>query len=140
LLGFVLAVLGIKLEFIGRPMNVTWMIPAVILGLPIFDTTLVVISRLRRGKPVYQGGKDHTSHRLIALFGMTQTRAVMTLYLVAAALGLAAIMLRDASPVQARLLLAVLAALFVAALVWLERRFDPERRAEHPADDDAGTR
>ena len=140
LLGFVLAVLGMKLKFVGRPLNVTWMIPVVILGLPIFDTTLVVISRLRRGQPVYQGGKDHTSHRLMARFGMTQTRAVMTLYLVSAVLGMAALMLRDAAPGQARWLLAVLAALFVAALVWLERRFDPERRAEHPADDDAGTR
>ncbi|HEC22219.1 MAG TPA: undecaprenyl/decaprenyl-phosphate alpha-N-acetylglucosaminyl 1-phosphate transferase [Chloroflexi bacterium] len=123
LLGFVLAVLGIKLEFVGRPLDVTWMIPIIILGLPIFDTTLVVISRLRRGKPVYQGGKDHTSHRLVSVLGMDPSRSVMTLYLIAAVLGLVALMLRDATPFQARLILFILAALFVVSLVWLEARF-----------------
>jgi UDP-GlcNAc:undecaprenyl-phosphate GlcNAc-1-phosphate transferase len=123
LLGFILAVLGIKLEFVGRPLAVTWMIPVIILGLPIFDTTLVVISRLRRGQPIYQGGKDHTSHRLIAVFGMTAARAVMTLYLVAAALGLTALMLRDATPFQAELILVALSAVFIGALTWLEWRF-----------------
>ncbi len=123
LLGFVLAVLGIKLEFTGRPLNVTWMIPIVILALPIFDTTLVVLSRLRRGKPIYQGGKDHVSHRLIAVFGMTPSRAVLTLYLAASTLGLLALMLRDATPLQAKLILGSLAALFIVALIWLEWRF-----------------
>jgi UDP-GlcNAc:undecaprenyl-phosphate GlcNAc-1-phosphate transferase len=124
LLGFVLAVLGIKLKFVGRPLSVTWMIPIVILGVPIFDATLVVISRIRRGRPVYQAGKDHTSHRLVAVLGITQARAVMTLYLIAAVLGLLAIMLRDATSPQARVLLVILASTFVAALVWLEWRFE----------------
>lgn len=124
LLGFVLAVLGIKLEFTGRPLAATWMIPIIILGVPIFDTTLVVLSRIRRRKPVYQGGKDHTSHRLVSVLGMTHARSVMTLYLVSAALGLVAVMLRDATPLQARLLLIGLSAAFVSALVWLEVRFN----------------
>lgn len=124
LLGFILAVLGIKLEFAQRPLNVTWMIPIIILGLPIFDTTLVVLSRIRRGKPVYEAGKDHTSHRLVAVLGMTQARAVMTLYMAAATLGLLALMLRDATPLQARILLITLAIIFVAAVVWLEWKFN----------------
>jgi UDP-GlcNAc:undecaprenyl-phosphate GlcNAc-1-phosphate transferase len=124
LLGFVLAVLGIKLQFANAPLDVTWMIPIVILGLPIFDTTLVVFSRLRRHKPVYTGGKDHSSHRLVSVFGMTPARAVMTLYMIAAVLGLIALMLRDATPLQARLMLAMLVMVFGAALVWLEWRFE----------------
>lgn len=123
LLGFVLAVLGIKLQFANAPLHVTWMIPIVILGLPIFDTTLVVFSRLRRHKPVYTGGKDHSSHRLVSVFGMTPARAVISLYMVAAVLGLIALMLRDATPLQARLLLAILVIIFGVALVWLEWRF-----------------
>jgi UDP-GlcNAc:undecaprenyl-phosphate/decaprenyl-phosphate GlcNAc-1-phosphate transferase len=123
LLGFVLAVLGMKLNFPGRPLNVTWMIPIVILGLPIFDTTLVVISRIRRRKPIYQGGKDHTSHRLVSVAGMVPARAVMTLYLAAATLGLIALMLRDASILQAYIILALLVISFVAALIWLEWKF-----------------
>jgi UDP-GlcNAc:undecaprenyl-phosphate GlcNAc-1-phosphate transferase len=125
LLGFILAVLGIKLEFAGRPLAVTWMIPIIILGLPIFDSTLVVVSRLRRGQPIYQGGKDHTSHRLTAVLNITAARAVMTLYLVASILGLMALMLRDATPLQAELILAALATIFIAGLIWLEWRFKP---------------
>jgi UDP-GlcNAc:undecaprenyl-phosphate GlcNAc-1-phosphate transferase len=125
LLGFILAVLGIKLQFAGRPLASTWMIPVIILLMPIFDTTLVVISRIRQGKPIWEGGKDHTSHRLVAILQMTAARSVMTLYLVAGALGLTAIMVRDATPDQARLILAAIIALFVAALVWLEVRYEP---------------
>jgi UDP-GlcNAc:undecaprenyl-phosphate GlcNAc-1-phosphate transferase len=124
LLGFVLAVLGIKLQFAGRPLGATWMIPIVILGVPIFDTTLVVLSRLRRRRHIHQGGKDHTSHRLVTAMGMTHARAVLTLYMVAAALGLIAVMLRDATLLQARLLLITLVITFIVSLGWLEARFE----------------
>ncbi len=133
LLGFMLSVLGISLTFPGRPLGVTWMIPIIILGVPIFDTTLVVISRLRRGKHPYEGGKDHTSHRLVSIQGMSSARSVMTLYLIAAALGLLAIMLRDATLPQARLILAGLAAAFAGGLTWLELRFKPEAAAQSTA-------
>jgi len=126
LLGFVLAVLGIKLEFKTAPLAVTWIIPIVILGVPIFDTTLVVLSRLRGRRPIYLGGKDHTSHRLMKILHMTPARAVMTLYLIASVLGLLAITARDATPLQARVLAGVLAALFVVGIIWLEARFKLE--------------
>ena len=64
-LGFLLAALGIKLRFPANPF-VTWMVPVLVLGVPIFDTTLVTISRLRRGvNPLTTPGKDHLSHRLV---------------------------------------------------------------------------
>jgi len=125
LLGFILAVLGIKLEFTGVSLAVTWMIPIIVLGLPIFDTTLVIVSRLRRGQPVWVGGKDHTSHRLISIMGMTPARAVLSLYLIAAALGLLGLMLVDSTLMQARLSLVGLSVLFIAALIWFELRFNP---------------
>jgi UDP-GlcNAc:undecaprenyl-phosphate GlcNAc-1-phosphate transferase len=123
LLGFVLAVMGIKLEFGTTPLGVTWMIPIIVLGVPIFDTTLVIVSRLRRRRPIYQGGRDHTSHRLVVILKMSHVRAVMTLYMISGGLGLLAIMLRDATVRQANWLLAGLAVMFVGALVWLEMRF-----------------
>ncbi len=136
LLGYMLAVLGIKLEFAGQRLAATWIIPVAILGVPIFDTALVVISRLRRGKHVYEGGKDHTSHRLVSILGMTHARSVMTLYLISGVLGLITLILRDASLLVARLIIAGLIVTFVAALVWLEVRFDGEQAAqpEAPAD------
>lgn len=90
-LGFVLAAVGIKLRFPDNTYAVTWMIPVLVLGLPIFDTTLVFISRLRRGvNPFTAAGKDHISHRLVAR-GWTHREAVMALYLTACALGAIAI-------------------------------------------------
>jgi UDP-GlcNAc:undecaprenyl-phosphate GlcNAc-1-phosphate transferase len=96
-LGFVLAALGIKLRFPpplfpGGAQLITWMIPVLVLGVPIFDTTLVTISRLRRRVPVTTAGKDHLSHRLVS-FGLSQREAVLTIYVVAFGLGMLAVLL-----------------------------------------------
>jgi UDP-GlcNAc:undecaprenyl-phosphate GlcNAc-1-phosphate transferase len=86
-LGFVLAAVGIKLRFPSGVEIVTWMVPVLILGLPLFDTALVIVSRLRRGlNPLTTPGKDHVSHRLVAL-GYTRREAVLICYLICAALG-----------------------------------------------------
>src|SRR5260221_3384740 len=95
-LGFVLAVLGIKLRFPSQGLAVTWMIPILVLGLPIFDTTLVVFTRLREGRSPLQGGKDHTSHRLVTL-GMSHRLAVVTLYAAWIVLGIAAMIISTSS-------------------------------------------
>jgi UDP-GlcNAc:undecaprenyl-phosphate GlcNAc-1-phosphate transferase len=55
----------------------TFAIPIVILALPIFDTTLVIISRMMRGVKVSEGGKDHTSHRLTKI-GLASVTGVMS--------------------------------------------------------------
>ena len=91
LLGFALAVLGIKLTFPTLPLAQSWMVPILVLGLPIFDTTLVLISRQRRGRPWWQGGTDHVSHRLARL-GLSHRRVVVALYGVTAGLGLIAVL------------------------------------------------
>ncbi len=86
-LGFLLAAVGIKLRFLGHSDDVTWMIPVLVLGIPIFDTTLVFISRLRRGlNPLTTPGRDHLSHRLV-LIGLSPRRAVITIYGLGLALG-----------------------------------------------------
>ena len=69
-LGFMLAAVAIKLRFPSNSVTVTWMIPLLVLGLPIFDTSMVFVSRLRRGKnPLTTPGKDHISHRLAHVLG-----------------------------------------------------------------------
>jgi UDP-GlcNAc:undecaprenyl-phosphate GlcNAc-1-phosphate transferase len=99
-LGFVLAAIGIKLKFPDNVEFVTWMVPVLVMGLPIFDTTLVIISRLRRRlNPLTHPGKDHVSHRLVAA-GLTQREAVLTLYVVSFVLGLLAIFVTRASIVE----------------------------------------
>lgn len=78
-IGFLLAVLGVKLRFSTQILQASWMIPILVLGLPIFDTTLVVFTRLREGRSPMQAGKDHTSHRLVAM-GLHPRLAVLSLY------------------------------------------------------------
>jgi UDP-GlcNAc:undecaprenyl-phosphate GlcNAc-1-phosphate transferase len=92
LLGFLLAVLAVKLRFPGVDPQRTWPIPLLILAVPIFDTTVVTISRLQRGVPITSGGRDHVSHRLVRL-GLSVRQAVATIYLVAALCGAAAVTL-----------------------------------------------
>jgi len=78
-LGFILATLGIKLKFGIQPLNVTWMIPILVLALPLFDITLVVVTRLMEGRSPGQAGKDHTSHRLMSI-GFSQRQTLFILY------------------------------------------------------------
>lgn len=118
-LGFVLAAIGIKLRF-DNVNIVTWMVPVMVLGLPIFDTALVCISRLRRGlNPLTTPGKDHTSHRLVAL-GLTQREAVMALYLVCGVLGMCALFLTKASIVEGYVIGGIVGLAALYALIRLE--------------------
>ena len=120
-LGFVLAAVGIKLRFPNHPNVITWMIPVVVLGLPIFDTTLIVVSRLRRGiNPLTNPGKDHVSHRLVSL-GLSQRRAVILLYGVCCGLGLVGLLIMHAGLVPAYALGIAVFLIGVASLVGLER-------------------
>ena len=84
-LGFLLAIIGAKLQ--PGPTGWWGLVAAVlILILPIFDTMFVTLNRLRTGRRVTQGGKDHTSHLLVRR-GLPHWQAVLVLYMVALAGG-----------------------------------------------------
>lgn len=120
-LGFILAALAIKLRFPANVPLVTWMVPVCVLALPIFDTALVVVGRLRRGvNPLTTAGKDHLSHRLHAL-GLTKREAVLTCYLLAGACGLVGVYLTQARPLEAYVVAGALALAGVAGVAWLEQ-------------------
>jgi UDP-GlcNAc:undecaprenyl-phosphate GlcNAc-1-phosphate transferase len=92
--------------------------PVLVLGVPIFDMTLVVFSRLRRGlNPFTTPGTDHTSHRLVRL-GYTQREAVMGLYLVGGILGLIALLVVESDRMAAYSILVLVA---IAALIGIWR-------------------
>ena len=57
--------------------------PVLVLLIPIFDTTLVTLSRWFSGRSASQGGRDHSSHRLVAI-GLSERRAVALLWALAA--------------------------------------------------------
>ena len=78
-LGFALASLGLAASWTAAGTTVaTVMLPLIVLAIPILDTTLVTIARLVEGRPVTQGGKDHTSHRLV-YYGLSEQEAVALL-------------------------------------------------------------
>jgi UDP-GlcNAc:undecaprenyl-phosphate GlcNAc-1-phosphate transferase len=120
-LGFILAAVAIKLRFPEGIQIVTWMVPVLILGLPLFDTALVIVSRLRRGfNPLTTPGKDHVSHRLVAL-NYTRREAVLICYLVCAGLGVIALFITQASILEGYIVGGIMAVIGVVALWRLER-------------------
>jgi hypothetical protein len=96
------------------------MAPIVVLGLPIFDTTLVTFARLRTRRPVSRGGTDHTSHRL-ARMGLGINRAVLTMYLGSGMLGMLAVLMTRSSPGTATAFFAAVLAAGMVGLLILER-------------------
>jgi UDP-GlcNAc:undecaprenyl-phosphate GlcNAc-1-phosphate transferase len=78
-LGFVLAALALAYTPPGLPQPSSWFVPILLLSVPIFDTSFVVLSRIHRGLPIYKAGQDHIYHRLIGL-GMSPNQAVTTMH------------------------------------------------------------
>lgn len=80
-LGYMLAILTILGGWQrSSPLAGTFLSPILILGVPIFDTTLVTVLRLKKGRRPWQGGKDHSSHRLVSILGGRERGAVLILY------------------------------------------------------------
>jgi UDP-GlcNAc:undecaprenyl-phosphate/decaprenyl-phosphate GlcNAc-1-phosphate transferase len=113
-LGFLMATLGLKVRPDGTEFPLTWLVPVLILAVPIFDTTLVSISRARRGLlPFTSPGKDHTAHRLSNL-GMGHRGAVLAMYTGAIVCGIVALFIPSLSPA---IVYTLIGALVVAAMV-----------------------
>jgi UDP-GlcNAc:undecaprenyl-phosphate GlcNAc-1-phosphate transferase len=85
-IGFLVAYLGIKLQFQGGRL-LSALVPVLVCSVAIFDTTLVTISRLATGRSPFLGGQDHVSHRLVHL-GLPVPIAVGTIYFGATGIGI----------------------------------------------------
>jgi len=111
-LGFTVAVLTIEVTpQLVPPLG--FAVPLLILGLPVLDTSTVTLARLRRGRSILEGGRDHLSHRLVAL-GLSRKAAVLTLIAVEAGMAALAVMAgRRVLPLG----LAVLAAVVLLAVL-----------------------
>jgi len=121
LLGFLLATLGIKLRQPAPTPVISWLVPVLVLGVPIFDTALVGVSRSRRGLvPFASPGKDHAAHRLANL-GLGHRGATLTLYALGTILGGLAFLIQRLSAVQAYLVAGLVAAAALSGMLLLER-------------------
>ncbi|MFP5318554.1 MAG: glycosyltransferase family 4 protein [Acidimicrobiia bacterium] len=129
-LGFILATLSLKLRF---PVSHAESISALLLiaGPVLFDTTLVVLSRLRAGRPIYIGGTDHTSHRLMRLGLPVPAVAGLLGGAVAVCTALGVAVGHNALPATA--VLAVMLAVGVVALILLLRLPLPDNAGREEA-------
>lgn len=95
-LGYALSVLAVLSGWRTASFTTAICVPILVLGYPIFDTTLVSIIRIFEGRSIFQGGKDHSSHRL-SLLGLKRYKTVLIIYTICIYLGIMAIVVTKAS-------------------------------------------
>ncbi|MBL7068754.1 MAG: undecaprenyl/decaprenyl-phosphate alpha-N-acetylglucosaminyl 1-phosphate transferase [Candidatus Omnitrophica bacterium] len=114
-IGFLLATLAILGNWSSPTQITSLAIPILILGYPIFDTILVTISRMRQRRSIFDGGKDHSSHRL-ALLGLKKKRAVLLIFFINFCLGLSGYILSKLKTPASAILIMVIVFLCMIAL------------------------
>ena len=112
-LGYILATMSIQGLFKFYAV-VSFVVPFLILGLPIFDTAFAFTRRIAHGQSPMHADRSHIHHRLIDL-GLNQKQAVATLYVISAILGLSAVVLTTGGEGKAMILFAALCIVAVVA-------------------------
>ncbi len=120
-LGFILA--GVAMIYTPHelPQASSWFVPILVLGVPIFDTTLVFTARLIHHKPLFQADFGHTYHRLVAL-GLGQNRAVFLMQVATLALGFLAFIGLSLPALQATLVFFAVILIGLLLLVFFWRK------------------
>jgi len=118
-LGFVLAAVAIVYTPHDLPQASSWFVPIMVMAVPIFDTTLVVVSRLRRRRPVFQGELTHTYHRLVSL-GLAPNQAVLVIHMTSLFLSLLAFIALSLVPWQASLVFGLSVCTGIALIIYFE--------------------
>jgi UDP-GlcNAc:undecaprenyl-phosphate GlcNAc-1-phosphate transferase len=104
-IGFWLSCLTISFTFYDASYRLfTYFVPVAVLAVPLFDTASVVIIRLLKRKPIFEGDTNHLAHRLAAL-GMSRRSAVLTVYALTLAAGISAVLLYHVTQTGAMLIL-----------------------------------
>lgn len=117
-LGFVLATVSIQGLFKFYTI-ISFAVPFLMLGLPIFDTSFAILRRISKGQSPMSPDRGHIHHRLIDM-GFSQKQAVAVLYIISAILGLSAVVLTTSGVVKAMLfLMALCVAGGMASMVFL---------------------
>jgi len=121
-LGFLLSTIAIIYSPKAESQSSTWFIPIIVFGAPIFDTTLVLISRIRRGIPFYKANLDHTYHRLVK-FGWGKNHAVNAIHFSSILSCLLAVVCVNIKPLGANLIFVFWMLAFLSLLIYLEKKF-----------------
>lgn len=103
-IGYMLAAISVY-GAVKTAATVALVVPAIALGLPIMDTAFAIMRRYTNGRPIFQPDKGHLHHRLLAM-GMNQKQAVLLMYAITAALGIAAVLWAEFDGFYAALIIA----------------------------------
>lgn len=126
MLGFLLAALGLQLDLVGQGGLVRSAIPVLVLGVFIFDMALVTLARQVGQRPLFRGGTDHSSHRLVN-WGAPPSWVAGAAYCIQMGLSALAISLTGAASDLALTLVLAVGIAAVAALLALLRLPEPSR-------------
>ena len=131
-LGYILATISIQGLFKYYAI-VSFVVPFLVLGLPMFDTIFAITRRLAHGQNPMAPDRGHIHHRLIDM-GLNQKQAVAALYVVSSILGLSAVVLTASDAIKAMLLLLTLAVVaYIAARVIFPREIAHANQADERA-------
>jgi UDP-GlcNAc:undecaprenyl-phosphate GlcNAc-1-phosphate transferase len=111
-LGLLIATLTVRFKPSTDNAVSSFAIPVLLLAIPILDTTVAVFSRLRRKVSLFQGGKDHLSHRLVR-YGFSRKASAVTLWLLSALYGLFAVLI-SIQNINSELII-----LLIASVIWV---------------------
>jgi len=132
-LGYILATISLEGMFKFYTI-VSFAVPFLILGLPIFDTTFAIVRRLAEGRSPMSPDRGHLHHRLMDM-GFTQKQTVAILYAMSAILGLSAVLLTKSGVMRAAILLfCVIVCIFIAYEVFERENRKAARRAAQEQD------
>jgi UDP-GlcNAc:undecaprenyl-phosphate GlcNAc-1-phosphate transferase len=111
-LGVLIATLTIRLHPDAETKWTSFATPVLLLAVPIMDTSVAVLTRLRRGVSPFQGGRDHLSHRLVRA-GLTRPASAVTLWVLSGLFALCAVLIPLTNKLTEELIVGV------AAVIWV---------------------
>jgi UDP-GlcNAc:undecaprenyl-phosphate GlcNAc-1-phosphate transferase len=134
MLGFLLAALALKLDLVGEAGFVRGAVPVLILGVPIFDTILVIIARTRGRRPLSHGGTDHSSHRMteIGLGGRSVALATYAAQIAMCGMALFIFSAGDDAALTSLIFCALMAVVLLVLFLMVEPKNGDSGVAENP--------
>lgn len=124
-LGFMLSAICIQGLFKGYVV-ISFIIPLLILGLPLFDTIFAIIRRAWNHKPIMGADRGHLHHRLLDS-GFSQKQTVAILYIIASILGISAVLVLERGAYVACMLILIAVSVAFGLYKLLRRRFNERR-------------
>ncbi len=130
-LGYMLSIICIQGLFKGYVV-ISFIVPFLILGLPLFDTTFAILRRIKNKKPIMSPDRGHLHHRLMDM-GLSQKQTVAVLYVIAMILGLSAVMVVGQGAYTALILVAcaLLFTFFSGKIIFDHQHADAEKEEKN---------